>query len=359
MWMKHFDTVQKRLHLLLEGEILDRCCIAVTAPKDPMHPYIDCPEASESWYMDADRILKRNLERLEKTYFAGDAFPYVFPYFGTGGHAKYFNDDIPVAYQKDTIWIHPYLESCADLKPVDVTKSRFFRRELEIMEYLVRESRGHYFVSMPDNCGSYDALAQLRGTDNLLMDMLDEPEEVKQAAGYVVDALRDSSRLMFDAIRENNLGGSTHSWLNLHSKGRIMQLQCDLSVMISADLYDEFIMEELRSTLAFLDNAIYHIDGQEQIRHLDLLLSLPQLNMCQWTPVAGQPDIVHFIPVLQRIQAAGKGLSIVISKKFVKPLIENLSPKGLQLVVNDAASPEEADEIVNYVDKETNAACKR
>ena len=174
--------------MLLHGEILDRCCCVVTAPKDPRNPYINRPEASESWYMDGERILERNLERIEKTYFAGDALPMVFPYFGTGGHAKYFRDDVDVQYTPDTIWIHPYLRSCCELQRADLAQSRFFRREMAIMNYLADESRGRYLLGMPDNCGSYDALAQLRGPEPLLMDFIDEPDAVKRAAEQVVSA---------------------------------------------------------------------------------------------------------------------------------------------------------------------------
>ena len=206
--IRDFDKIQKRLELVLHGELLDRCCVSVTAPKDPRNPYVDQPEATESWYMDGERILERNLERLNKTYFAGDALPMVFPYFGTGGHAKYFNDDIDVVYMPDTIWIHPYLESCGDLKPADLDKSRFFKREMEIMKYLAAESNGRYFLGMPDNCGSYDALAQLRGNEELLIDFLDEPDEVKYAARLCVDCLHESCDRMFDVVRDNCLGGS-------------------------------------------------------------------------------------------------------------------------------------------------------
>ena len=351
-YVRDYETIRKRLHLLLEGQLLDRCCVAVTAPKDPLHPFVAEPTGDETWYMDGECLLRRHLERFEKTYFAGDALPFVFPYFGTGGHAKYFGEDVPVKYDKDTIWIDPFLDSCADLRPADLSRSTYFKRECDVMRYLVEESRGRFLVSMPDNCGSYDALAQLRGSENLLMDFYDEPEAVEQAGDLVVDCLRQSCEVMFDIIRDNN-GGSTHSWMNLHSTGRIMQLQCDLSVMMSPAMYDRFIMRELRGTLGSLDNAAYHIDGQEQIRHLDLLLSLDGIDTFQWTPVAGQPPVTAFFPVLQKIQAAGKGLVLIISKDQLRPVMENLSSPGLMLIVNDAASPEEAEDIVRYVEKHT------
>lgn len=356
--IKDFAKIQTRLEMLLHGEILDRCCVAVTAPKNPSDPYVNRPEGSESWYMDGERILQRNLERLDKTYFAGDALPMLFPYFGTGGHAKYFSDDVDVVYAPDTIWIHPYLESSADLKPADLSRSRFFAKEMEIMKYLAAESNGRYLLGMPDNCGSYDALAQLRGNEPLLMDFLDEPEEVKRAAKLCVDCLKESCDRMFEAVRGTCMGGSVHGWMNLLSKGRIMQLQCDLAVMLSPDMFEEFIMEELRSTMDFLDNGVYHIDGQEQIRHLDHLLSEPRINMCQWVSVAGQPPLIENVPTLRRIQKAGKGLVIQINKDEIKPLMKEISPKGVILLVSDASSPEEADDIVRYVERATMDALK-
>ena len=352
-YIREYAKVEKRLQMLLQNELMDRCCVAVTAPKDPLHPYRGENPGTESWYMDGEWILKRNLERMEKTYYAGDALPGIFPNFGTGGHAKYFSDDISMIYTPETIWFEPYLESCADLRPADLEHSKLLKRELDVLQYLCDESRDRYYVNMPDNCGSYDALAQLRGSEDLLMDFYDEPEAVQYAAGLVVDCLRDSTRKIYDVVRENNHGGSTHSWMNLYSPGCVMQLQCDMSVMLSTDIYERFIMKELRDSLDFLDHAAYHVDGQEQIRHLDLLLSLDKLNMLQWTQVASQPPVTAFIPQLKKIQAAGKGLVLIVTPDQIKPLMENISSKGVIFVVNGAKSPEEADDIVAYVAKHT------
>jgi len=352
-YIRDYEKTEKRLELLLQNELLDRCCVAVTAPKDPLHPYVSENVGTEAWYMDAEWILKRNVERMEKTYFAGDALPHIFPNFGTGGHAKYFSDEVSMIYTPETIWFEPYLESCADLRPADLEQSRYFQRELDVLRYLCAESRERFYVAMPDNCGSYDALAQLRGSEDLLMDFFDDPEAVKHAAGLVVDCLRESTLRMFDVVRENNHGGSTHSWMNLHSPGCVMQLQCDMSVMLSTDIYRDFIMTELRDSLEFLTHAAYHVDGQEQIRHLDMLLSLEKLTMLQWTQVASQPPVTAFIPQLKKIQAAGKGLVLVVTPDQIKPLMENISSKGVILVVNGAKSPEEADDIVKLVTKLT------
>ena len=353
---ENIDTIFKRMEALWQGEILDRCCISVTAPKDPLHPYhAQAPKTQEElrrWYLDGEWVLKRNLERIEKTYFAGDALPNIFPYVGTGGHAKYVCDPSKVEYSPETVWIHPSIEDYETFSfAFDPETNPVFQEELKLLSYLADEADGRYFVGMPDNCGSYDALAQLRGNEELLMDFITDPEPVKEAAHALMDILHVTNERFFAAIRENCKDGSVHSWMNLWAPGKIMQLQCDLSVMISNELYKEFIVDELETTSSRLDHAMYHLDGMEQIRHLDDILAVPDIHMIQWTQVAGQPAAEHFIPQLKKIQAGGKGIVLVISKNQVQPLLESLSPGGLNLVVTDAKSPDEADRIVALAER--------
>ena len=80
--------------------------------------------------------------------------------------------------------------------------------------------------------------------------------------------------------------------------------------------------------------------------------------MCQWVSVAGQPPLIENVPTLRRIQKAGKGLVIQISKAEIKPLMQQISPKGVILLVSDASSPEEAEDIVRWVERATGDALK-
>jgi len=59
---------------------------------------------------------------------------------------------------------------------------------------------------------------------------------------------------------------------------RMGQMQCDLSVMISPEMFNRFAMPELEELCGFLDVPVYHFDGQEPIRRLDSLLSLQNLR---------------------------------------------------------------------------------
>ena len=111
-------------------------------------------------------------------------------------------------------------------------------------------------------------------------------------------------------------------------------------------------MPELRAQCDLLDNALYHFDGVEQIRHLDSLLSIERLRAIQWTQVAGQPPCTEYFQELRKIQAAGKSLLILVTPEQVQPIMENLSSRGLYLITN-AGSREEADALLNSIAKWT------
>lgn len=358
-YQENWETIKKRLTLLWNNEILDRPVVSVKCPKDKENPFIDSipgnAKSLKEYYLNPECILERTLDRMEKTYFGGDAFPAISLFWGVGGHSKYLQSwesfETHTEYREDTIWLHPIIEEYESFNFDFDKQNPVFQAELQSMKYLAEEGKGRFFVQMPDNCGSYDALGNLRSNKDLIMDFIDQPEAVKKAGNKLVDTLIESGNEMFPVLRENCDGGSVHSWMGTWSPGRHMQLQCDLSVMISPDMYEEFIMEELERTTEWLDNSIYHLDGIEQSRFLDMLLSIKKLNMIQWTQVASQPDITHNFHHIQKIQKAGKGVVLIIGKNQLDAVLDNVSPKGRIILIGDAVDKEEADAIVDHVAK--------
>ena len=130
------------------------------------------------------------------------------------------------------------------------------------------------------------------------------------------------------------------------------QIQCDISVMFSNDIYEKFARTELEEQSSFLEYPLYHFDGIEQIRHLDTLLSIEKLRMIQWTSVVGQPSPLKFIDQLKKIQEKGKGLLLLLKPEEIESAMKQLSSKGL-FILSEAESREEADRIVKLVERNT------
>lgn len=358
--MKHdvnFDRIKNRMAAFFAKDYDERCCMPIMVPKESGFPealQVKRETTPEAWYLDFDTVLQRARFNVENTIFLGDAFPAFMPYFGTAGHVSYMGET--PSYVPNTIWFegHHVTEPDAALLHFDRAHP-LLQKHLALTKQLVDASTGTFFIAMNDNCGAIDALSELRGAENLLIDMMTEPDFIHAAREKILDVWRYTNDQFFNLIYENNQQGSAHAWMQTWTPGRHMQLQCDFSVMISPQHYEAFVLPELEAMTQWLDHANYHLDGQEQIRHLDMILSVAKLDNIQWTPVAGQPNTSHFLPELKRIQQAGKGLILMPDASEVEFLLENLSHKALLIIPKNVTSPAHGEWLLNRAEQLSHA----
>ncbi|MDD3278452.1 MAG: hypothetical protein PHG16_06140 [Lachnospiraceae bacterium] len=353
--MDKFDKTRERFIALWNREIIDRCCISVTCQNKEMVADINRFPADireqKAYWMDAERVLHRNLACMEQTYYAGDAFPLVWLNLGPSGHAG-FARGAKWGYEPTTIWFEPIMEEGLDPEKIILDRqNELLKKTMEFAAYFTEESRGRYLVSMPDLAGNLDALAHLRGTQDLMMDFLsEEPEVLLECEEKVQQLWKEGVTQAYEITKKANYGGSCIGWLNTWAPGFHSQLQCDLSVMISKEIFDHFAMPELVEQSSYLEYPLYHLDGIEQIRHLDTLLSIEGIKMIQWTSVVGQPSPLKFLSELKRIQASGKGLLLTLRPDEVETALTELSSRGLYINVS-ADSRETADEVVKTAER--------
>lgn len=335
------DWAQKkqRYEAYWQRENDDRCLLAMTVRKPggkPVYPGEDF--TWEQWYTDPGLIHRVMMNRAVEYDYLCEAINSRLVDLGTAGHCRFFGAS--PHYGDGTIWFHPTLpEPDSVLLKFDEEE---FRQQKAFTQTLVDQAGCSYLIGMNDHCGIIDALAHLRGTETLLMDMIDEPEFVHEARDKITTAWIRTQKEFFEIIRENNDGGSSHAWMHLWSPQRHLQLQCDYSCMISPAMFEEFVLPELEETSAAFEHISYHLDGIEQLRHLDMILSVPGISNIQWTRVAGQPRTSANIEALIKIQKAGKGLVLFPEPGEVEFLLKNLDPQGVQLVLGDVKDYEEA-----------------
>lgn len=342
-YKENWKKTQKHFEAFWNNCYDERCNLAMTVPRSDRVPLNKEFSVAES-YIDPDCMHQMIENRCQNTLFLGEALPVLNLNFGTAGHCAYYG--CQPHYTPETIWFDPILdEADSSLLQFSEKGKNAYRTHKNIGAALAKRSQNAYFVSMPDNCGITDCLAEIRGTENLLTDMLENPEFVHEAMEKMIALWRETQTGFFDLLADNNQGGSTHSWMQLWDPGRHVQIQCDYSVMISPAMFEEFVLPELEATAGYFDHTTYHLDGVEQLRHLDMILSVKGITNIQWTPVDGQPKTSENIKALQKIQRAGKGLVLMPQLDEVRILMENLSHNGLHLVINGVKSREEARDI--------------
>jgi len=349
-----WEQSRKRFEAFWHQEIVDRCCIAVTSPRRGMErTYWNLKSLPRLYgWADPEAIVRRSVAQFEVTRYGGESFPGIWLNLGPSGHAGFFKG-IQFHANEDTVWFTPTLSE-DDYGSLEFDSSAtLYTLTMSMARYFVGQAKGEYFISMPDTSGNLDALAHLRGNDGLLMDMAVEHEGISQALVTLQSVWERIIRDVYTIVHNNNDGGSMIYWLKSWAPGLHSQMQGDISVMISPDLYKKLIVPELLAQADFLEYPLYHLDGAEQIRHLDHLLGVEKIKAIQWTSVAGQPPPSHFLGALKRIQASGKSLLISLTDpREVEPLLTNLSSKGLYLVL-DAENEDQVDTLLGIAVRHT------
>lgn len=184
---------------------------------------------------------------------------------------------------ENTVWCEPCVSSPDDAR-FDFDESNFYWNfTLRLAREQLRIGRGKFLTAFPDLIEGLDTLAAMRGTQDLLFDLIERPEWVHASLARITDRYFDYYDRLYDMIKDDR--GGSHFWA--WAPGRMSKLQCDISAMISPGMFGEFMVPVLKRMTERLDYCMYHWDGLGALPHHDHLLSLPRLSMIQWTPGAG------------------------------------------------------------------------
>ena len=348
-YKENWEENKKRMDAFWNKEYIDRCCLAIKLYNKSTEPLV-LPKSDytlEERRTDADYVFRTSEHWMKSTIHLAEALPALMPGFGVAAHSCYFGSK--QIHAPDTIWFEPVIHE------PDIDKLVYNEKAVETHRKMTADlserANGLFMVGGNDNCGIIDALSNLRGNAALLIDLIENPEFVEAARDKITDVWKKTQKMFYDITKEGNDGGSSHAWMHTWSRGIHGQLQCDFSVMISPQHYERFVLPELEECTAFYDNSTYHFDGQEQIRHLDILLSVKNLDNIQWTHVAGQPKMSNFIEVFQKIQKAGKGLVLAPDPDEIPFLLKNLSHKALMIVVSGINDIDEANDLMKFAEE--------
>ena len=282
--------------------------------------------------MPVDRVVDRYEPVLAATHYYGDAFPWLWINFGPGIVAGFLGSKVnSVVEPSETVWFSPDEKMGRDVHLEYDAENIWWKRVRKFTTALVERYRGRLAVSHTDLGGNLDILASLRGTDRLLLDLVDHPGAVKRMVGRVTALWLRYYDELEALIRP--LCRGTSCWTPIWSTGKTYMLQSDFAYMISPAMFERFVLPDLFACCDHLDHGFYHLDGKGQIAHLDLLLSIPRLRGIQWIPGAGQPPPHKWLPLLKRIRDGGKLCQVFVSPEGARTIVKHLGGKGFLLVI--------------------------
>ena len=256
----------------------------------------------------AEEIAATFLEHfIERGEWLGDSWPRMSMNFGPAPGGAYMGGEMELA--SNSVWVHPGKwagKELREIKPEYDANNANWRRAREVTAACVKCWGRQVQVGFTDIGSPLEIADTLRGTQNLLMDFIDDPEGVDLLNDRITGIwhrLFDEHVALFPADRRGTSG-----WLALYSPKMMYPLGCDISFMMSPAMFERWAVPFLVGACEKLDHAAYHMDGAGQIPHTDLLLGIPRLRLIQWNgdPKMGSAAGPESWPLLKKIRAGGK-----------------------------------------------------
>jgi len=354
LYRPDMDEARARLTAWWHGGDIGRPALSLTAPRDQPIEDIPAMSAPEGWVTDYsvsnfDYRVNLSARQCIHTHYLAEAVPNVAPDLAPNCLALYLGCegvDMP-----GTVWCKPFvLDDEPDDIPLRYDPDNFYWQfSLRLAREQLRLGRGKFLLQFPDLIEGLDTLEAMRGAERLLIDLIERPDWVRRQLRRITDLYFRYYDVWYDLIRDE-VGGSIF-WV--WGPGRAAKFQCDFSYMISPAMFKEFMLPVLTEMCERVSYPLYHWDGPGAIPHHDLLLSIPNLRMIQWTPGAGIENTCHprWWPLYHKTIEAGKKMFIHVDDwRELQPFKREFGQKLKQFfIITRVPSLKDADTVLNWL----------
>jgi len=314
-YIDNWKAVKDRFEQWWNQEPLKKPLMRIIAPgRQGTTVSMKKPQTPREFFTDPAYVMNDYRNYCETHFFLADAFPKLRRVsFGAGTMAVYLGSEPDFSW--DTAWFNPIFTDPEQFRTIHYDENNpWWLLHQKMMKEAVRLSKGDFFIPILDIVENVDILASLRGPQNLCFDMIDEPELVKEGVKIIDDLYFKYYDRCYEILKDED-NSSAYQGSYILGYGRVAQLQCDHSAMISEQMYRDFVQPSLVKQCRNLDHAMYHLDGPDAVKHLPALMEIKELDAVQWIPGAGRPEAGSeaWQTVHEQVRGAGKSLQIHIN----------------------------------------------
>jgi hypothetical protein len=351
--MPQFEMAMKRVYAWYENEIIDRPPIRFMAH----NAFLDAAtediahfsrNQKKSWWFDSELQVDLFLKSIEGRRFHGETFPVYFPNLGPDVYAAFYGAELE--FGQVTSYSIPFVGQWddADQLILDV-ENEYFKKIEDLTMHALERCEGKFLVGYTDLHPGLDCVAAWRDPLQLCYDLYDYPDQVQRLADL---AIADFEFIYnhFDTLLKKH-GQLSVSWMGIPSYGRMHIPSCDFSALISERFFEDFGLPILQSETKSMSHNIFHVDGSGVAKHLDVILSVPEVHALQWVQGVGDNyPIMQWVPLIKDMQARGMPVIVDLSIDDLNDFIAVMDPEGLFLWVAIEDEQEELD-IINRLKK--------
>ncbi len=329
--MENYQARLAKYEAFWNRENTDRCVLNFRGPKANATPFRRPKNLEEKW-LDENYVLDNFRHYRENTAFVAEAVPSLFTNLGPGCLSACIGGNYDLA--DGTVWLdrRPVIDDWEDMPKIEFDEnSEMWQHILRLQNKFMTDPSVLFTIT--DLGGTLDVLAALRSSENLLYDLYDDPEAVKELSARINKMWLKAYDQQVETVRKAGIPFDT--WMSIPSAKPWYPLQCDFSYMISPEHFEEFVLPDVLEQARHIERPVWHLDGVGELAHLDMILDIPGLVGIQWAPGAGQaPEWDEkWFPVYRKIQDKKKNVILRrgASEKDpegVERLIKTIDPAG-------------------------------
>jgi hypothetical protein len=330
-----FSAAMNRIAAWFQQEIIDRPPVRFTAHNAQ---YNEAPELmGKSWlslkdrWFDAEYQVDLYLHSIQEMKFQAETFPVFFPNLGPEVYSAFYGSEL--SFQEVTSYSTPLVDNWKVVDDLALyLQNVYFRKIEELTEIALGKCDGQFLVGYTDLHPGVDCAAAWRDPQQFCLDLMLDPEQARKLINV---ASRDFQQVYdyFDQKLKSH-GQLSVTWMGIPSWGKLHIPSCDFSALISSHHFEEFCLPTIVNEVMRMTQNIFHLDGKGVAKHLDMILSIPEINAIQWVQGMG-PDapILQWLPLIKKIQAAGKSVVVDLQVEELEEFIARMEPHGLLLCI--------------------------
>ncbi len=328
-----FQDAARRVQAWWNGSAIGRPAVICRVPRPGAPEATPDPRPRPQREMDPDFHAAQAEWLLDGHLFPAETMPGLFPSYGHSLVVPGALAGAKLQYRPETTWMEEipglYEGPLPELACEDPVLG-MLKRSLRLLGERVGE-RG--LLSAPPLLDGLTTLSMLRGVEALCVDLLERAEDVKRFSARLDEiALRAHAELFSTIGRFGHAQSIT--WAGIYAPGKCEMVQCDFAIMLSPEMFGEFVMPYLRAVTAYMDYSCYHLDGTPQTRFLDQLCTLPRLHAIQWNPEPPAPPPLQWLDFFREVRRRKRSLWIACDADTAIALTKALGPDGLMLSVH-------------------------
>lgn len=217
-------------------------------------------------------------------------------------------------------------------------------------ETVIRHVGQRALVNPPMTLDALSSLYGLCGSQNLLKALVTSKSMVRQRVREMTRTYLDFYDFFYGFLKDAGYGESAY-WFQVFCEGKFEGVRCDFSLMLSLEMFREFIIPEIAQVCDHMDHTLFNMCSVQHARFIDALSEIMSLDGIFWNPEPYLDGVRDFIPTLKRIKSKGMLLEIVCHRVEEAVLaVRELGPDGLYLLFEPRfESPDQAERALEKI----------